>query len=104
MVKNPPANARDLASIPGLGRCLGEGNSNPVFLPGKFYGQRSLVGYSPWSCKRVRHDLVTKQQPGWKHLVLPPGKALQGGSKESTFPSELEWQVDEPLEAWAVLN
>jgi len=20
----------------------------PVFLPGKFYGQRSLVGYSPW--------------------------------------------------------
>ena len=21
----------------------------PVFLPGKFYGQRSLVGYSPWN-------------------------------------------------------
>ena len=21
----------------------------PVFLPGKFHGQRSLVGYSPWS-------------------------------------------------------
>ena len=21
-----------------------------------------LVGYSPWGCKRVRHDLVTKQQ------------------------------------------
>ena len=21
---------------------------NPVFLPGKFHGQRSLVGYSPW--------------------------------------------------------
>ena len=20
-------------------------------LPGKFHGQRSLVGYSPWSCK-----------------------------------------------------
>ena len=20
----------------------------PVFLPGKFHGQRSLVGYSPW--------------------------------------------------------
>ena len=23
----------------------------PVFLPGKFCGQRSLVGYSPWACK-----------------------------------------------------
>ena len=23
----------------------------PVFLPGKFHGQRSLAGYSPWSCK-----------------------------------------------------
>ena len=23
----------------------------PVFLPGEFYGQRSLVGYSPWGCK-----------------------------------------------------
>ena len=27
----------------------------PVFLPGESHGQRSLVGYSPWSC-RVRHD------------------------------------------------
>ena len=32
----------------------------PVFLPGKFHGQRSLAGYSPWGC-RVRHNLVTKQ-------------------------------------------
>ena len=30
----------------------------PVFLPGEFYGQRSLVGYSPWDC-RVRHDCAT---------------------------------------------
>ena len=22
----------------------------PVFLPGEFHGQRSLVGYSPWGC------------------------------------------------------
>ena len=25
----------------------------PVFLPGKFHGQRSLVGYSLWSCKEL---------------------------------------------------
>ena len=23
----------------------------PIFLPGKYHGQRSLVGYSPWGCK-----------------------------------------------------
>jgi len=27
----------------------------PVFLPGEFHGQRSLVGYSPWG-HRVGHD------------------------------------------------
>ena len=30
----------------------------PGFLPGKFHGQRSLAGYSPWGC-RVGHDWVT---------------------------------------------
>ena len=33
MVKNPPANAgniRDMDSIPGLGRSLGEGHGNPL--------------------------------------------------------------------------
>ena len=25
----------------------------PIFLPGKFHGQRSLVGYSPWGCKEL---------------------------------------------------
>ena len=27
------------------------GKPTPVFLPGKFHGQRSLVGYSPWGRK-----------------------------------------------------
>ena len=34
----------------------------PVLLPGKFHGQRILVGYSPWSHKRVGHNLATKHQ------------------------------------------
>ena len=34
----------------------------PVFLPGKSHGQRNLVCCSPWECKRVGHDLVTKHQ------------------------------------------
>ena len=27
--------------------------THPVFLPGEFHGQRSLVGYSPWGCKEL---------------------------------------------------
>ena len=30
MVKNPPADAKYISSIPGLGRFPGEGNSNPL--------------------------------------------------------------------------
>ena len=33
-----------------------EWQPTPVFIPGEFHGQRSLVGYSPWGCKKVRHS------------------------------------------------
>ena len=45
--KESAYNGGDLGSIPGLGSSPGEGNGNPVFLPGDFYGDKSLVGYSP---------------------------------------------------------
>ena len=45
------AGERDAGSIPELGRSPGEGNGNPVFLPGKSRGQRSLADCSPWSWK-----------------------------------------------------
>ena len=46
MVKSPPANvgdAEDVGLIPGLGRSPGGGNGthSNLFLPGKFYGQRT---------------------------------------------------------------
>ena len=48
---------RDAGLIPGSGRSPGRGNGNPLlaweipFMPGKFHGQRSLVGHSPWGRK-----------------------------------------------------
>ena len=33
VVKNPPANAGDMGSIPGSGRSPGEGNGNPLQYP-----------------------------------------------------------------------
>ena len=50
MVKNLPAYAEDVDSIPGPGRSPGEGNGyplTPAVLPGKSHGQRSPAGYSP---------------------------------------------------------
>ena len=46
-------NAGDPSSIPGSGRSPGEGNGNPLQYSclENPYGQKSLVGYCPWSCK-----------------------------------------------------
>ena len=52
MVKNPPANAGDSGSIPGLGRSPGGGNGN-ILLVGKFHGRRILVDYSPRGHKEL---------------------------------------------------
>ena len=51
MAKNPPANAgdaRDMGSIPGLGRSPGEGCGNPLQYSclENPHGQRSQVGYT----------------------------------------------------------
>ena len=62
LVKNLPANSGDISdtgSIPGLGRSLGGRHGNPlqyILAWENPHGQRSLVGYSPWGLKRVRHD------------------------------------------------
>ena len=51
-----PANAGDTSDadlIPGLGKipCSRKWQPTQVFLSGRFHGQRSLAGYSPWGCK-----------------------------------------------------
>ena len=63
VVKQPPASAGDMGLIPGLARSPRGGNGKPLqnSLGGKYHGQRTLVGYSPWCPKRVGNDLVTKQ-------------------------------------------
>ena len=53
--KESTCNAGHPGSIPGWGRPPGERNGNPLqySCPEKSQGQRSLVGYSPWSCKKL---------------------------------------------------
>ena len=55
--KESTCNAGDLGSIPGFNPRVRkipwrrEWQATPVFLPGKFHGQMSLAGYSPWGHK-----------------------------------------------------
>ena len=63
VVKNPPANAGDMGSIPGSGRYIAEGNGNP--LQYSCLGNpkdRGARGPKDRDCKRLRHDLLTKQE------------------------------------------
>ena len=70
-IKNLPANAGDLGSVPGLGSLPGEGNGNPL--------QYSCLGNpmdrGAWwaivhGVARVRHDLATKPSPS-PFIVVP---------------------------------
>ena len=83
LVKNLACNALDPSSIPGSRSYPGDGDAGSIAgserslekemathsLPGKSHGQRSLEGYSPWSCKRVGHDLATKQQQAMYYII-----------------------------------
>ena len=63
MVKNPPVKQETVVLILDQEDPLEkEMATTSVVLPGKSHGQRSLMGYSSWGPKRVRHDLATKQQ------------------------------------------
>ena len=68
VVKNPPANAGNTGSNPGLGRSPGEGNGNPL----QYSSMGNTPVFFPWAeepgglefmeFQSVRHSLVTQQQ------------------------------------------
>ena len=63
MVKNPPANAGDESSIPGLRRSPGEGIGNPLqysFLQNSM-DRGAWWAVVPWVA-RVGHNLAIKEQ------------------------------------------
>ena len=60
-IKNPPANA---GSVPEWGRSPRGGNGNPLWYSclGNPMDREAWWAVVPWGHKRIRHDLVTKQQ------------------------------------------
>ena len=74
--KESACNAEDPGSIPGLGRSPGGGHGNPLQYSclENLREQRSLAGYSPWTC-RVGHNWATKLTHTWRDMEspFPPG-------------------------------
>ena len=86
-VKNPPAHAEDMGSIPGRqDPRRRKWQPTPIFLPGKSHGQRSLADHSPWDCKRAGQNLATTQQQKWNNFFF-----RSGGKGELPFPSSCKW-------------
>ena len=64
MEKNPPAKAGDSGSTSGLERSPGEGNGNPLECSclGNHMDRGAWQDTVHGIAKRIRYDLVTKQQ------------------------------------------
>ena len=86
-VNNLPPNAgdaRDVSSIPGLGRFPEEVNGSPLqFLPRKSHGQRSQVGYCAWGHKQV--DTETE------HTCTPRSWCKTMSNQTHQLWQELKW-------------
>ena len=83
MVKNPPANAGDMGSIPGLRRSPGEGNGNPL----QYSCLESPMDRGAWwavvhGVAIVGYDLATKPP-----IYIPSIKILN--MTRFLFPKEL---------------
>ena len=63
MVRNLPANAGDVGSIPGSTRSHGGGNSYPLSIPAwEILWTEESGGLQSMGSQRIGHDLATKQQ------------------------------------------
>ena len=89
MVKNLPATWETRVQSLGWEDALErrEWQPTPVFLPGEFHGQRSLVGYSPWSHKQSD----TSEQLILSLFIRKPMSAWAWHWHSSIFERINEW-------------
>ena len=116
VLKNMPANAGDMGSIPGLGRPLGEGNDNLL----QYSCLENLIDKGAWwatvyGVTRVRHDLVAKPPPSrciWSLVSLPYCNSLfpilfnkisLAAFNKSQVTFRFKWEL-ESLGKWNVKN
>ena len=95
--KEPDCNAVDPGSSPAFGRFSWRRHwekNTPVFLPGEFHGQRSMMGYSPWGRKERLTLSALDVQPSWcwvQREILWQSR----GRDSSTLDWKIPW-TEEP--------
>ena len=105
--KESDCNARDLGSIPGLGRFPGEGNGNPL--------QHSLAWRTPWTeessrlqsmeSQRVKHNCeINFQLFFFKTTLFTIGLTLWPGDQIYVRKSIIESQFPCLLAVWSWAN
>ena len=90
VVKNPPASAGAVGSIPGSGRSPGEENGNPL----QYSCLHNPMDRRAWQATvhgvaRVGHDLATKQQ--YTQCPSRAGSSLSGSIRSLYSPSLLQF-------------
>ena len=73
----------------------GKWQPTPVFLPGKFHGQRSLAGYSPWDYKD------STQLSDFHFVLLYSVWIFFSFPKFSLEHQDLTWASWQPLAEWS---
>ena len=111
VVKNPPAKAGDTGSIPGSGRCPGEGNylSHSGNLAWEILWTEGPGGLQSMGLQRIGYNSVTKQQwmlpfprcAGQPHRHQQTVPSASGESQE-TKPTPHRWleSSDPGLDSW----
>ena len=61
----------------------------PAFLPGESHGQWSLVGYSPWGCRRVWHDFIHM----YAHIIWEGAEPVSEGGVGAHPPRVGDWRL-----------
>ena len=70
MVKNPPTNAGDKGSIPGLGRSPGGGNNKPSHYSCLEKPTEEPEGPQPMGLQGVKHNLATDHTHTHTHIYI----------------------------------
>ena len=79
--------------VPRSGKSPGGGQPTPIFLPGKFHGQRSLMGYSPWGYKEsdMPEHACLRTHTHFSNICL--WFILSLGLPDKIFGNHLYWNV-----------
>ena len=81
MVKNPPANAGDAGSIPGLGRSSGEENGNPL----QYSCLENLMDRDWWVTVHEVTKSLTQLNTKYKLIEKYFNKFIQSINKDNNY-------------------